>query len=188
MVLFPDDCGCARDYNHKHFEKDDDDSKEYDYVENDDDGCVNGKVFTKLFKWKLNEPCLQGKVNWQRLMQTIMIFFYRNLRNLFQIIRNWIGYIDIWCEMSDVDCLQGHRVPQLLCSNAANFTAETCSTSTCKAVLVKFSLKQNLEVFSKIWGCCRQLGMASASVPVVLIANLWKVMKVYQLPPNNSNL
>ena len=50
MVLFHDDCGCARDYNHKHFEKDDDDSKEYDYVENDDDGCVNGKVFTKLFK------------------------------------------------------------------------------------------------------------------------------------------
>ena len=138
--------------------------------------------------WMNLEPCLQGKVNWQRLMQTIMIFFYSNLRNLFQIIRNWIGYIDIWCEMSDVDCLQGHRVPQLLCSNAANFTAETCSTSTCKAVLVKFSLKQNLEVFSKIWGCCRQLGMASASVPVVLIANLWKVMKVYQLPPNNSNL
>ena len=187
-MVFHDDCGCARDYNHKHFEKDDDDSKEYDYVENDDDGCVNGKVFTKLFKWKLNEPCLQGKINWQRLMQTILIFFYRNLRNLFQIIRNWIGYIDIWCEMSDVDCLQGHRVPQLLCSNAANFTAETCSTSTCKAVLVKFSLKQNLEVFSKIWGCCRQLGMASASVPVVLIADLWKVMKVYQLPPNNSNL
>ena len=50
MLLFHDDCSCARDYNHKHFEKDDDDSKEYDYVENDDDGCVNGKVFTKLFK------------------------------------------------------------------------------------------------------------------------------------------
>ena len=46
MLLFHDDCGCARDYDHKHFVKDDDDdSKEYDYVENDDDGCVNGRVF-----------------------------------------------------------------------------------------------------------------------------------------------
>ena len=42
-MVFHDDCGCARDYNHKHFEKDDDDSKEYDYVENDDDGCVIGE-------------------------------------------------------------------------------------------------------------------------------------------------
>ena len=32
MLLFHNDCGCARDYNHKHFEKDDDDSKEYDLV------------------------------------------------------------------------------------------------------------------------------------------------------------
>ena len=45
-MLFYDDCGCARDYDHK----DDDDSKEYDYVENEDDGCVIGRVFTKLFK------------------------------------------------------------------------------------------------------------------------------------------
>ena len=55
MVLFHDDCGCARDFKHKYFEKDDDDSKEYDYVDNDGDGCVIGRV--------LNEPCLQGKVN-----------------------------------------------------------------------------------------------------------------------------
>ena len=49
-MVFHDDCGCARDYNHTHFEKDDDDSNEYDNVENDDDGCVIGRVFTKLFK------------------------------------------------------------------------------------------------------------------------------------------